>query len=81
MTIRLNRRIKIFPGFYLHIGKCGIGASIGTRGAHVGVSTCGRPYASVGIPGTGIYVRHDAQQRLADSEHLKRLGYWRGGAR
>ncbi len=59
MTIRCSRRIKLFPGIHLHIGKRGLGISLGRRGAHVGISTAGRPYASLGIPGTGIYMRQD----------------------
>ena len=59
MMIRFNRRIRILPGLFLHLGKRGIGVSVGRRGAHIGISTAGRPYASVGIPGTGIYARQE----------------------
>ena len=61
MSIRFNRRFKLFPGVRLLLGKRGLGVSIGGHGVHVGVSTNGKPYASLGIPGTGIYMREDAK--------------------
>jgi hypothetical protein len=62
MTFRFNKRIKLFPGIHLNIGKRGIGISAGMRGFHVGLSTTGRPYATLGIPHTGVYVREDFNQ-------------------
>jgi len=59
MTLRFRRSLTIFPGVKLHFGNRGIGISAGVRGAHVGISSNGRPYASAGIPGTGIYARSD----------------------
>ena len=59
MTIRFTKRIRLFPGVHLHLGKRGLGLSVGRRGAHVGISTTGRPYATLGIPGTGLYLRQD----------------------
>ena len=59
MTFRFHRTIKLFPGIHLHIGKRGVGMSIGRRGFHAGISTIGKPYVSAGIPGTGVGARQD----------------------
>jgi hypothetical protein len=56
MAINFRRRIKIFPGFYLNLGKRGIGASAGVSGARVGIGKKG-PYFSLGIPGTGLFFK------------------------
>lgn len=52
--IRFWKRIKIFPGVYLNIGKKGISFSFGPRGVKYTVGTKGKRF-SAGIPGTGIY--------------------------
>jgi hypothetical protein len=52
--IRFWKRIKIFPGVYLNIGKKGISISFGPRGVKYTVGTKGKRI-SAGIPGTGIY--------------------------
>jgi len=54
--IIFRRRIKIFPGLYLNIGKSGVGASAGVPGARVGTGRKG-PYFSLGIPGTGLFFK------------------------
>jgi len=52
--IRFWRRIKIFPGVYLNIGKNGISFSFGPRGIKYTKGTRGER-VSVGLPGTGLY--------------------------
>lgn len=52
--IRFWKRIRIFPGIYLNIGKKGISISFGPRGIKYTVGTKGKRF-SAGIPGTGIY--------------------------
>lgn len=52
--IRFWRRIKIFPGIYLNIGKNGISFSFGPKGIKYTKGTSGERI-SVGLPGTGIY--------------------------
>lgn len=52
--IRFWRRIKIFPGVYLNIGKNGISFSFGPKGIKYTKGTRGER-VSVGLPGTGLY--------------------------
>ena len=52
--IRFWRRIKIFPGVYLNIGKNGISFSFGPSGIKYTKGTKGER-VSVGLPGTGLY--------------------------
>jgi hypothetical protein len=54
MGLRFQRRVAILPGVRLNLSKSGIGVSVGTRGAHVGITARGQRYASVGVPGTGV---------------------------
>ena len=53
MGLRFQRRIKVFPGVRINLSKCGVGLSVGGRGAHFGIDSRGRRYTSVGLPGTG----------------------------
>ena len=54
MNLRFRRSIKIAPGVRLNIGKKGVSASLGVRGAQVTVGR-GRVTKTVGLPGTGIH--------------------------
>ena len=54
MSLRFQRRIKLFPGLHLNLSRSGVGLSAGGRGFHVGVDSRKRPYVSAGIPGTGV---------------------------
>jgi len=54
MGLRLQRRIKVFPGVRINLSKSGVGLSVGGRGAHFGIDSRGRRYTSVGLPGTGL---------------------------
>jgi len=54
MGLRFQRRVAILPGVRLNLSGSGIGVSVGTRGAHIGVTARGQRYASVGLPGTGV---------------------------
>jgi hypothetical protein len=56
MSLRFRRRIRIFPGIYLNIGKTGISASIGQRGANLNFGKRG-VFLNTGIPGTGLSYR------------------------
>ncbi|MDN3555052.1 DUF4236 domain-containing protein [Halomonas maura] len=56
MALRFRKRIKVAPGLRLNLGKSGIGASVGPRGARVTISKRG-VHAKVGIPGTGLSYR------------------------
>ena len=50
---RFQRRISIFPGVSLNIGKRGTSLSVGPRGARTTIGSRGVKH-SFGIPGTGI---------------------------
>jgi tetratricopeptide (TPR) repeat protein len=68
--LRFRRSIRIAPGIKLNLGKRGISASVGVRGAHETFHISGRRTTSVGIPGTGIsYIQRSsgrtAQRRSA----------------
>lgn len=54
MGLRFQRRIKTLPGLHLNLSRSGVGFSIGGRGAHVGITSRGQRYSSVGVPGTGV---------------------------
>ena len=61
--LRFRRSIRIAPGIRLNLGKRGISASVGVRGAHETFHISGRRTTSVGIPGTGIsYIQRSAGQ-------------------
>lgn len=53
MGLRFYRRVRIFPGLSINIGKKGLSTSIGTKGARVTMGKNGTRY-TVGIPGTGL---------------------------
>jgi hypothetical protein len=50
---RFRRRITLFPGLSINLGKRGASLSVGVRGAHVTFGTKG-VRTSVGVPGTGM---------------------------
>ena len=54
MGLRFQRRFRIVHGLNLNLSKSGIGISAGVRGAHVGITSRGQRYTSVGLPGTGL---------------------------
>ena len=53
MGVRVNKRIKIFPGVYLNITKSGPSISIGPQGAKINIGPNGAK-VNAGIPGTGV---------------------------
>lgn len=59
MGWRFNRRIKLFPGVTMNMGKTGSSFSFGPRGAKVTVGKNGIR-KTIGIPGTGLsYTTYD----------------------
>lgn len=56
MSIRFLRRIKLFPGLTMNLGKKGFSFSIGARGLKLTFGQGGRGH-SLGIPGTGLFFR------------------------
>lgn len=70
MGIRFRKSIKIAPGVRINLSKSGVSATLGPKGASIGVGRRG-VFANLGIPGSGVFYR-------------KKLGTpWggRGGAR
>lgn len=53
MTLRFQKRIKIFPFIYLNISKKGISLSFGRQGGSINVSKAGIK-DTAGLPGTGV---------------------------
>jgi hypothetical protein len=53
MGFRFRKSIKLMPGVRLNIGKSGVSASVGIKGASVNLGKRGAR-GTVGIPGTGI---------------------------
>lgn len=62
MGFIFRKRIRLFDGFYLNIGKRGIGASAGGRGFRFGKGNKG-DYFSLGIPGTGLFFKKFLKKR------------------
>ena len=56
MPWRFQRRITIFPGVRINIGKGGISTSVGPKGADVNIGKHGVT-TNAGIPGTGLSYR------------------------
>ena len=56
MGLRFRKSFKVLPGVRLTVGKRGLGASVGVRGASVHVGK-GGVHASAGLPGTGLSYR------------------------
>lgn len=54
MGLGFRKRIKILPGLTLNVGKRGVSASIGVKGASINVGGARGPRATIGLPGTGV---------------------------
>lgn len=55
MGLRYRKRIKLFKGVHLNIGKNGVSLSAGIPGLRKTIHSSGRVTTSIGIPGTGVY--------------------------
>jgi hypothetical protein len=44
MSVRFQRRVKLFLGCHLNLSGSGVGVSFGGRGAHVGISSRWPPF-------------------------------------
>jgi hypothetical protein len=53
-SLRIYRRLHVFPGLTVNLSKSGPSLSVGVRGAHVTVGKRGVT-RTVGIPGSGIF--------------------------
>ena len=59
MGLRFQRRLKLFPGFWLNLSKSGISASAGIAG----LTFNSRGTATTSLPGTGISYRQNIGTR------------------
>lgn len=55
--LRFQRRFTIFKGVRLNVGRRGFGVTVGGRLARFGVTSQGKLYQSVSIPGTRVSMR------------------------
>ena len=53
MGWRFSKRITLFPGFTLNLGKSGVSFSFGPKGFKTSVGKKGT-FLNIGIPGTGL---------------------------
>jgi hypothetical protein len=56
MSVRFRRRVSLFPGVRLNVGKRGVSLSTGVRGASLTLGKTGL-YSNLGLPGSGLSVR------------------------
>ena len=61
MGVRFRKRVKLAPGVYLNLGKTGVSASVGPRGATLNVSGKRKPKVTAGIPGSGLSASSDVE--------------------
>ena len=73
MGFRYFRRIRLFPGAYLNMGKTGTSLSLGPRGMKTTISSKGIRH-SFGIPGTGWSYQTPLKKWNDKSQQSKNLG-------
>jgi hypothetical protein len=56
MGLSFRKSVKVGP-FRLNFSTRGVGYSVGVRGLRTGVSSSGRTYTTVSVPGTGVSYR------------------------
>lgn len=56
MGLRFRKSVRLAPGVRLNFSLSGVSATVGPRGASIGIGRRGT-YFNTGIPGTGIYAR------------------------
>ena len=71
MGLRFQRRLKLFPGFWLNLSKSGISASAGIPG----LTFNSRGTATASIPGTGISYRQNlcTRERRQQQRHAPQV--------
>lgn len=79
MSWGFRKRIKLFPGVHINVGKRGVSVSAGVRGANVTFGN-DRITTSVGLPGSGLSSRQthryggDAATAIADDDQPPATG-------
>ncbi len=75
MPFRFRRSIRIStPACELNIGRRGLSASVGVRGAHI-TTGHGSTRTTVGVPGSGVSLHHHDDDTAAPTASP---GLWRG---
>ncbi len=64
MPFRFRRSVRIAPGLRLNLGKRGVSASVGGRGAHLTVGP-GQTRTTIGVPGSGLSYTTTSRRRRA----------------
>lgn len=72
MGFRFQKRISIFPGVSINLGKRGASVSIGPRGLKTTISSRGVKH-SIGLPGTGIRYETSYGGGRSDSPSLPQV--------
>jgi hypothetical protein len=74
MAWRYRRRLTLFPGFAVNLGKHGLtSVSVGRRGIHTTFSRRGQR-TTVGLPGTGISYTTAPHHRRRRARHGSIVG-------
>jgi hypothetical protein len=55
MGFRFRKSVGLGKLARVNLSKSGLGLSVGVRGARVNLPSRGKPNATIGIPGTGLY--------------------------
>jgi hypothetical protein len=72
MTIRFYRRRTLIPGLRINLSKSGASLSVGRRGAWLTSGPRGQR-ATVGLPGTGLFLTQQFPSRRAEPHVLVRI--------
>jgi len=73
MAVRFYRRIPIFPGIWLNVGRSGFSLTIGFRGFRYTIGGKDRQQVTVGLPGTGLSYSKRLKKR--QTENRKENGH------
>jgi uncharacterized protein DUF4236 len=74
MGFRFYRRLRILPGLRLNVGKTGVSASIGGRGAWATFRRGHRVRTTVGLPGSGLSYTEGGQSAPTQPERVIQAG-------
>lgn len=56
MSLRIQKRIQLFPGIKLNVSKTGVSITVGVPGVSLNINK-DNVHANLGLPGTGISTR------------------------
>jgi hypothetical protein len=70
--LRFRRSVRVGKWGRINFTKTGIGASVGRRGMRKSWHSSGRKTTSIGIPGTGLYLRKDERMKAINAAQRER---------